>query len=408
MLRDHLEDILIFWSMGWDDGLNDKMKAAYAALKEYDRMNQLVLKQFGTAAAVARFAGALRASSRRLAAGGDTLPILKMDEDGYWSFGEENTAVERDDLWAVNPLTIKHGFIAFDGKQMAETVDGERAEILVSIDEEPPHPDDLPELYVSAQARKRKETPQWKAFQAYEMVCVDGANKGAQVVYKPASMGGGRMCRMLGEEIARRYDDIEKSDAIVPLIELDSRGYENQRHGKFIYNPTFHVGEWVSLDTDTFEPAEPEEREERPAKKVAKGKAADKRSSRAQEPEDDDRPARARDARKGERTAKGEPVDKRRSARDEEPAEDADFEEENDAKEAPRGRRGRDVEAKAERAPRGEVRGRRARDEEPEEDAVEDERPARGARRARDEEPAEEPRRGGVRGRTAETRGRGR
>ena len=39
--------------------------------------------------------------------------ILKMDKTGHWVFGADQTEVETGSLWAVNPYSFIHGFIAW-------------------------------------------------------------------------------------------------------------------------------------------------------------------------------------------------------------------------------------------------------------------------------------------------------
>ena len=46
------------------------------------------------------------------ASGGGGFAILKMDKTGHWVFGADQTEIEEDSLWAVNPFSFVHGFIA--------------------------------------------------------------------------------------------------------------------------------------------------------------------------------------------------------------------------------------------------------------------------------------------------------
>ncbi len=39
--------------------------------------------------------------------------ILKMDKGGHWIYGAEQTEVESDSTWAVNPFSFIHGYIAW-------------------------------------------------------------------------------------------------------------------------------------------------------------------------------------------------------------------------------------------------------------------------------------------------------
>lgn len=47
--------------------------------------------------------------------------ILKMDKRGDWVFGANQTEVEPEALWAVNPASFVHGYIAWgDGEVLGE------------------------------------------------------------------------------------------------------------------------------------------------------------------------------------------------------------------------------------------------------------------------------------------------
>lgn len=369
-------------------------------------MNELVVRNFGGVEAVRRYAGALRQSTRRISAGMDDRDILKInDRDGEWTFGQEDTIVERDDLWAVNPLTIKHGYIAFDGKEVADDEDGNRAEIIMLVTDDLPEMDDLPELHMRKSSKRRDDEPRWRFQMALELVCVEGPNQGAQVIYKPTSMGGLRVIRMVSEEIARRLDDDSKAEKLVPVVELDTRAYHNKRYGKEIFNPVFHIVSWASLEDDTFTSNRAEE-DEKPATKSRNGKANGKGRDAKRDDRDDDAPrARARDARKEERTAKGDKVDRRRAARDED---DRDDPVSPDEREEPRSRRGRDDDeprkTREPREPEDAPRGRRGRDRD--EDVEKEPEAPRGRRAARDDD--EDDRRSARRDKDADDAPRGR
>ena len=47
--------------------------------------------------------------------------ILKMDKTGHWVFGADQTEVEDDSTWAINPFSFVHVFIAWgDGEVLGE------------------------------------------------------------------------------------------------------------------------------------------------------------------------------------------------------------------------------------------------------------------------------------------------
>ena len=52
---------------------------------------------------------ALRTLEKEVDAGGSV--IIKMDKTGHWVFGAEQTEVEDDSSWAINPFSFVHGVI---------------------------------------------------------------------------------------------------------------------------------------------------------------------------------------------------------------------------------------------------------------------------------------------------------
>ena len=64
--------------------------------------------------------------------------ILKMDKTGHWVYGADQTEVEKDTLWAINPYSFVHGYIAWGtGEVLAEKMVG-ISEPLPDLDPPPP------------------------------------------------------------------------------------------------------------------------------------------------------------------------------------------------------------------------------------------------------------------------------
>ena len=69
--------------------------------------------------AVASLATSLRSIATDVGPAG--VVILKMDKTGHWVFGADQTEVEDDATWAINPFSFVHGFIAWgDGEVLGE------------------------------------------------------------------------------------------------------------------------------------------------------------------------------------------------------------------------------------------------------------------------------------------------
>ena len=53
--------------------------------------------------------------------GGGGFAIIKMDKTGHWVYGADQTPIEDGSLWAVNPFSFVHGYIAWgDGVVLGE------------------------------------------------------------------------------------------------------------------------------------------------------------------------------------------------------------------------------------------------------------------------------------------------
>lgn len=212
-------------------------------------MNDIVVKQFGSVGALQSYANAMGAAVAAIPAGFDGKDILKLHPDhGYFLFGEAGTEVRENDLWAVNPLSCRHGYIAFTPDfKLAEMADGEVAEIISDVREPLPAYEDLPQLkQYKFRGEKTEREPDWQHQLALDFRCIQGDNDGAEVVYKPVSVGGLRMQRKLFEEMRRRIAD--GNEYCVPVIELYVSEYNNKNVGnKRTFNPEFEIKEWMSL-----------------------------------------------------------------------------------------------------------------------------------------------------------------
>ena len=204
---------------------------------------------------VAKFAGAnlpavtsLTAALRSLeVAAPSATAILKMDRTGHWVFGADQTEVESDSLWAVNPFSFVHGFIAWgDGEVLAEVVESV-TKPLPQVDVPPPG------------AKKGWETQVGMGLQ-----CLTGEDKGMDCRYTATSVGGKRFVQALAAAIAEQVErDPSKP---VPLIKLGKDHYQHKSYGR-IYTPAFEVVKWVGMDgkAETEAEAEAPEADEPPA-----------------------------------------------------------------------------------------------------------------------------------------------
>lgn len=154
--------------------------------------------------------------------------ILKMDKTGHWVFGADQTEVEKDSLWAVNPFSFVHGYIAWGVGEVL-------GEMMV------PLTDPLPEVPEAPNGAARG----WERQIGLSLKCISGDDKGLEARFSTTSVGGKRSVQELGVAIAEQVD--ADSSKPVAVIHLDKAHYAHKAYGR-VYTPVFAVQEWVSME----------------------------------------------------------------------------------------------------------------------------------------------------------------
>jgi len=154
--------------------------------------------------------------------------IIKMDRTGHWVYGADQTEVEKDTLWAVNPYSFVHGYIAWGTGEVL-------AEKMVSI------ADPLPELDPPPPGAQAG----WQPQVGVSLKCLTGEDKGMEARFATTSVGGKRSMHALAIKVADQAD--KNPDKLVAVVKLSSDHYPHKTYGK-IYTPVFDVVEWIGMD----------------------------------------------------------------------------------------------------------------------------------------------------------------
>jgi hypothetical protein len=164
-------------------------------------------------------------------AGRSGLPMLtfKRDGSGTWIYGRRRTVVEDGSRWAVNPLTFKWGYICFgEGNKVI----GER---LVSVSLPKPEVTDLP----------NKGFP-WQEQWSVNLKCIDGADAGTEVVYKPTTVGGIQSIAGLIEAVRDQLNSAQHGGKISPIVHLEKDSYQHVLFGR-VWTPLLTIVDWMPL-----------------------------------------------------------------------------------------------------------------------------------------------------------------
>lgn len=176
--------------------------------------------------AVANLSSALRRLEVEVGPAG--VAILKMDKTGHWVFGADQTEVEDDATWAINPYSFIHGFIAWgDGEVLAEK--------MASVSEP------LPEVDAAPGGAKNG----WQKQVGMSLKCLTGEDQGLECRYAVTSVGGVRSVQQLAVAIATQVD--KDPSKPVPVVVLKKDHYQHKSYGR-IYTPVFDIVNWIGMD----------------------------------------------------------------------------------------------------------------------------------------------------------------
>ena len=195
-------------------------------------MSSLVTFSQANLPAVSTLSSALRSIQAEVGPSG--VVILKMDKTGHWVFGADQTEVEDGAVWAVNPFSFVHGFIAWgDGEVLGEK--------MTSVS------NPLPELDEAPPSAKKG----WETQVGMSLKCISGEDKGMEARFTTTSVGGKRAVQTLAVALAEQVEKDQSKP--VPVVRLKKDHYAHKSYGK-IYTPVFEVVEWVSMDGEAHAP----------------------------------------------------------------------------------------------------------------------------------------------------------
>lgn len=200
-----------------------------------------------TASSAVAALGGLKAGLQNVAtsvvtAGGD--PYLRLLKDGSWVYGQENVEVEANSEWAVNPLSLMHGFVVWsDYKKKSNEILGE---VMVPAAQALPARSDLRET-----TDDEGNKCDWNQQLSMQFQCLTGEDIGTQVLYKTTSVGGMNACKALINAIVKQLETDPENP--VPVVTLESSHYNHTKYGK-TYVPELTIVDWVPLDDQIKDP----------------------------------------------------------------------------------------------------------------------------------------------------------
>jgi hypothetical protein len=209
------------------------------------KMNTSIAQPAATAlAAIQNLRGGLQNVQTQVRVPGGE-PIMRLGGDGIWVYGADNVEVQEGSEWALNPLSLRYGFVCWkiipQGTKDTPELYGEE---LVPINLPLPDKSQLQAYNSENQAVDHAKHP-WVQVISVDIKCLTGDDTGEQTVYKPSSTGG---IRALQDLIKRLDEQLNKDPAHpVPVCLLESDSYQHKTWGK-TYIPILKIVRWAALD----------------------------------------------------------------------------------------------------------------------------------------------------------------
>lgn len=196
-------------------------------------MNTNIASATGTAVGALKNLKAGLANVRNAAPSSGMEGILKLGKDGKWNYGAGNLEIEPGSRWAVNPLSLKHGWICWKViPEGSKDTPEKLGEDMVSMFETKPLLSELPDY-----------GHPWAECISFNLKCLDGEDKDEEVIYNPTSKGSRKTIDDLLGAIINREDE----STPVPIVVLKSDHYQHKTWGK-TYFPIIEVVDWMGMD----------------------------------------------------------------------------------------------------------------------------------------------------------------
>ena len=148
---------------------------------------------------------------------------MRLSKGGEFIYGSDNVEVQEGSHWAVNCASLEHGWVCWGGGSL------------------------LGQIMASVQLDMPTRPPSIEAFSfvpqfGMELACINGDDKGVEVVYRNNSNGYKKGFDKLLADIRGRYP--LDQHYYWPIVELISTHYQSKQYGR-IYEPVFKVVAWA-------------------------------------------------------------------------------------------------------------------------------------------------------------------
>ena len=172
------------------------------------------------------------AESRATTLIGGGKPFLRMLKSGEWVFGGTNEEVQPGSRWAINVMTLAHGWSCWV-EGAGSSANSLAGEVMASMTApKPPRPPDI-------------DGVPYKDQRTMDLKCIDGDDAGTEVIHKITSLGG---IKAVDGLLAAIYAQLATSpDYPCPVVTFAKDYYDHKKWGR-IYTPIYNVVGWADMN----------------------------------------------------------------------------------------------------------------------------------------------------------------
>ena len=176
-------------------------------------------------------------------------PFMRLLKSGTWVYGPEDIEVQPGSLWAINPLSICHGYVCWTNHDPKEKKKNEKVgEVMVPLHKPKPDHAALPD-----------HGWDWRDQLSLQVRCLTGEDEGQQTRYNVSSVGGQNAVSELIQAILTQID--AGKEEVVPVITFEVDSYKHRQWG-LTYIPKLVIKRWVKLTDVTLVSDLPDEKDE--------------------------------------------------------------------------------------------------------------------------------------------------
>jgi hypothetical protein len=191
--------------------------------------NTPALQASTAVAALTAMLNSVHAAPSSLRSAKPSLLFKARTKGGIWAYGRAQTVVENGSLWAIDPRTLQHGYVALSGNQLL----GEKME---PVDQPMPELAKLPQVGVA-----------WQQQLSVDLRCISGVDAGVEVTYKTTSVGGFQAFDDLIVALRDRLSSGLHDNKLSPVVTLGKSDYTHPQFGPQT-NPVMKISDWMPLD----------------------------------------------------------------------------------------------------------------------------------------------------------------